>query len=76
MDLEDQGWEPLLYVAEHITVLIIMQIVIYGIYMISEEVEQEGHVTSLLEAKRRGISRSALRSHQPVARPVTASVSR
>ncbi|KAM7414278.1 hypothetical protein PAMA_019207 [Pampus argenteus] len=40
-----------------------------------EEVQQE-HVTSLLEAKRRGISRSALRSHQPVARPVTASLSR
>ncbi|GLD60202.1 PHD and RING finger domain-containing protein 1 isoform X1 [Lates japonicus] len=41
-----------------------------------EEDEQEAHVTSLLEAKRRGISRSALRSHQPVARPVTASLSR
>ncbi|KAM7396487.1 hypothetical protein PAMP_019523 [Pampus punctatissimus] len=41
-----------------------------------EEEEQHEHVTSLLEAKRRGISRSALRSHQPVARPVTASLSR
>ncbi|XP_037539335.1 PHD and RING finger domain-containing protein 1 [Nematolebias whitei] len=41
-----------------------------------EELEQEASVTSLLEAKRRGISRSALRSHQPVARPVTASLSR
>uniref|UniRef100_A0A8D3CA73 PHD and ring finger domains 1 n=1 Tax=Scophthalmus maximus TaxID=52904 RepID=A0A8D3CA73_SCOMX len=41
-----------------------------------EEVEQQARVTSLLEAKRRGISRSALRSHQPVARPVTASLSR
>ncbi|XP_022045650.2 PHD and RING finger domain-containing protein 1 isoform X2 [Acanthochromis polyacanthus] len=41
-----------------------------------EEDEQQAHVTSLLEAKRRGISRSALRSHQPVARPVTASLSR
>ncbi|XP_070762837.1 PHD and RING finger domain-containing protein 1 [Enoplosus armatus] len=41
-----------------------------------EEEEQHAHVTSLLEAKRRGISRSALRSHQPVARPVTASLSR
>ncbi|XP_069557996.1 PHD and RING finger domain-containing protein 1 isoform X2 [Brachyistius frenatus] len=41
-----------------------------------EEEEQQAHVTSLLEAKRRGISRSALRSHQPVARPVTASLSR
>ncbi|XP_017278545.1 PHD and RING finger domain-containing protein 1 isoform X2 [Kryptolebias marmoratus] len=41
-----------------------------------EEDDQEATVTSLLEAKRRGISRSALRSHQPVARPVTASLSR
>ncbi|KAM7002951.1 uncharacterized protein phrf1 [Tautogolabrus adspersus] len=41
-----------------------------------EEDEQHAHVTSLLEAKRRGISRSALRSHQPVARPVTGSLSR
>uniref|UniRef100_A0A3B4ZLJ8 PHD and ring finger domains 1 n=1 Tax=Stegastes partitus TaxID=144197 RepID=A0A3B4ZLJ8_9TELE len=40
------------------------------------EDDQQVHVTSLLEAKRRGISRSALRSHQPVARPVTASLSR
>ncbi|XP_077953968.1 uncharacterized protein LOC120812246 isoform X3 [Gasterosteus aculeatus] len=36
---------------------------------------QQARVTTLLEAKRRGISRSALRSHQPVARPVTAGVS-
>ncbi|XP_058501022.1 PHD and RING finger domain-containing protein 1 isoform X3 [Solea solea] len=41
-----------------------------------EENQRQVHVTSLLEAKRRGISRSALRSHQPVARPVTASLSR
>ncbi|KAJ4937796.1 hypothetical protein JOQ06_002426 [Pogonophryne albipinna] len=41
-----------------------------------QEVEQQARVTSLLEAKRRGISRSALRSHQPVARPVTAGHSR
>ncbi|TKS73250.1 PHD and RING finger domain-containing protein 1 [Collichthys lucidus] len=41
-----------------------------------EEEEQDARVTSLWEAKRRGISRSALRSHQPVARPVTASLSR
>ncbi|XP_072241641.1 uncharacterized protein phrf1 [Leuresthes tenuis] len=41
-----------------------------------EEDEQQAHVTLLLEAKRRGISHSALRSHQPVARPVTASLSR
>ncbi|XP_037623037.1 PHD and RING finger domain-containing protein 1 isoform X1 [Sebastes umbrosus] len=41
-----------------------------------EEEEQQARVTSLLEAKRRGISRSALRSHQPVARPVTAGLSR
>ncbi|XP_023205530.1 PHD and RING finger domain-containing protein 1 [Xiphophorus maculatus] len=40
-----------------------------------EEVEEQAQVTSLLEAKRRGISRSALRSHQPVARPVTAGLS-
>lgn len=56
--------------------LIIKQIVPYGIDLTSEEDEQQAHVTSLLEAKRRGISRSALRSHQPVARPVTASLSR
>ncbi|XP_068579011.1 PHD and RING finger domain-containing protein 1 [Cebidichthys violaceus] len=42
----------------------------------SEEEGQQARVTLLLEAKRRGISRSALRSHQPVARPVTASLSR
>ncbi|CAK6960028.1 PHD and RING finger domain-containing protein 1 [Scomber scombrus] len=41
-----------------------------------EEEEQQEHVTSLVEAKRRGISRSALRSHQPVARPVTAGLFR
>ncbi|KAM9754941.1 uncharacterized protein phrf1 isoform 2-T2 [Menidia menidia] len=41
-----------------------------------EEEEQQARVTSLLEARRRGISHSALRSHQPVARPVTASLSR
>uniref|UniRef100_A0A8C3B3A9 PHD and ring finger domains 1 n=1 Tax=Cyclopterus lumpus TaxID=8103 RepID=A0A8C3B3A9_CYCLU len=40
-----------------------------------EEVQQ-ARIISLLEAKRRGISRSALRSHQPVARPVTAGLSR
>ncbi|XP_077067410.1 uncharacterized protein phrf1 isoform X2 [Siphateles boraxobius] len=32
--------------------------------------------SSVLEAKRRGLSRSALRSHQPVARPITAGLSR
>ncbi|KAI7811756.1 hypothetical protein IRJ41_018820 [Triplophysa rosa] len=31
---------------------------------------------SVLDAKRRGLSRSALRSHQPVARPITADLSR
>uniref|UniRef100_H3BY66 PHD and ring finger domains 1 n=1 Tax=Tetraodon nigroviridis TaxID=99883 RepID=H3BY66_TETNG len=41
-----------------------------------DEEVQEAHASSVLEAKRRGISRSALRSHQPVARPVTASFSR
>ncbi|KAM4618565.1 uncharacterized protein phrf1 [Polymixia lowei] len=41
-----------------------------------EEEEQQTRVTSLLEAKRRGISHSALRSHQPVARPITAGLSR
>lgn len=46
------------------------------LYFTSEEVEEQAQVTSLLEAKRRGISRSALRSHQPVARPVTAGLSR
>ncbi|XP_054632559.1 PHD and RING finger domain-containing protein 1 isoform X2 [Dunckerocampus dactyliophorus] len=38
--------------------------------------EHEERVTSLLQAKRRGISHSAFRSHQPVARPVVASLSR
>ncbi|XP_034390734.1 PHD and RING finger domain-containing protein 1 [Cyclopterus lumpus] len=42
----------------------------------SEEEVQQARIISLLEAKRRGISRSALRSHQPVARPVTAGLSR
>nr|XP_002666914.2 PHD and RING finger domain-containing protein 1 isoform X2 [Danio rerio] len=32
--------------------------------------------SSVLDAKRRGLSRSALRSHQPVARPISASLSR
>uniref|UniRef100_A0AAV2KZF3 PHD and RING finger domain-containing protein 1 n=1 Tax=Knipowitschia caucasica TaxID=637954 RepID=A0AAV2KZF3_KNICA len=34
------------------------------------EDEEQSHESALLEAKRRGISRSAFRSHQPVARPV------
>nr|XP_057931815.1 PHD and RING finger domain-containing protein 1 isoform X2 [Doryrhamphus excisus] len=41
-----------------------------------DEDEHEESVTSLLQAKRRGISHSAFRSHQPVARPVVASLSR
>ncbi|XP_056138661.1 PHD and RING finger domain-containing protein 1 [Lampris incognitus] len=41
-----------------------------------EEDEHQTQVTSLLEAKRRGISHSALRSHQPVAQPITAGLSR
>ncbi|XP_062245451.1 PHD and RING finger domain-containing protein 1 [Platichthys flesus] len=41
-----------------------------------QQQQQHAHVSSLLEAKRRGISRSALRSHQPVARPISASLSR
>ncbi|KAK6320087.1 hypothetical protein J4Q44_G00091940 [Coregonus suidteri] len=41
-----------------------------------EEEEHALATTSLLEAKRRGLSRSALRSHQPVARPITAGLSR
>ncbi|XP_061678085.1 PHD and RING finger domain-containing protein 1 isoform X2 [Syngnathoides biaculeatus] len=41
-----------------------------------EEDEQEETVMSLLEAKRRGISHSAFRSHQPVARPVSTGLSR
>ncbi|TNN87894.1 PHD and RING finger domain-containing protein 1 [Liparis tanakae] len=44
--------------------------------LIGEEEVQQARITTLLEAKRRGISRSALRSHQPVARPVTAGLSR
>uniref|UniRef100_A0A8C6T6T7 PHD-type domain-containing protein n=1 Tax=Neogobius melanostomus TaxID=47308 RepID=A0A8C6T6T7_9GOBI len=38
-----------------------------------EDDEQQAHNSLLLEAKRRGISRSACRSHQPVARPVSLS---
>lgn len=38
-----------------------------------EEEEEQAYDSSLLEAKRRGISRSAFRSHQPVARPVSLS---
>ncbi|XP_017578005.2 PHD and RING finger domain-containing protein 1 isoform X1 [Pygocentrus nattereri] len=38
----------------------------------SEETQQAPTPSSLLEAKRRGLSRSALRSHQPVARPISA----
>ncbi|XP_049578635.1 PHD and RING finger domain-containing protein 1 isoform X1 [Syngnathus scovelli] len=41
-----------------------------------DEAEQEETVSSLLEAKRRGISHSAFRSHQPVARPVGMGMSR
>ncbi|KAJ3597197.1 hypothetical protein NHX12_003597 [Muraenolepis orangiensis] len=41
-----------------------------------EQEQQRTQVTSLLEAKRRGISHSALRSHQPVARPITTGLSR
>lgn len=51
-------------------------ILIYGFRLTSEGVEEQAQVTSLLEAKRRGISRSALRSHQPVACPVAAGLSR
>ncbi|XP_076861850.1 PHD and RING finger domain-containing protein 1 isoform X2 [Brachyhypopomus gauderio] len=40
-----------------------------------EGVEQAQSLPSLLEAKRRGLSRSALRSHQPVARPIPAGLS-
>ncbi|KAI4885033.1 hypothetical protein NFI96_017710 [Prochilodus magdalenae] len=38
----------------------------------NEETQQAPTPSSLLEAKRRGLSRSALRSHQPVARPISA----
>lgn len=41
-----------------------------------EEIEQPPVQASLLEAKRRGLSRSALRSHQPVARPILGGLSR
>lgn len=41
-----------------------------------EEIEQAPVQPSLLEAKRWGLSRSALRSHQPVARPILAGLSR
>lgn len=47
-----------------------------ALFFPSDGEAQQAHASSLLEAKRRGISRSALRSHQPVARPVTASLSR
>lgn len=54
---------------------IVISILLFFFPLRDEEV-QEAHASSLLEAKRRGISRSALRSHQPVARPVIASLSR
>ncbi|XP_055011501.1 PHD and RING finger domain-containing protein 1 isoform X2 [Boleophthalmus pectinirostris] len=38
-----------------------------------EDEEEQTHDSALFEAKRRGISRSAFRSHQPVARPVSLS---
>ncbi|KAK3526612.1 hypothetical protein QTP70_030753 [Hemibagrus guttatus] len=41
-----------------------------------EEMEQPPVQPSLLEAKRRGLSHSALRSHQPVARPILGGLSR
>lgn len=41
-----------------------------------EELDQASVQPSLLEAKRRGLSHSALRSHQPVARPILAGLSR
>ncbi|XP_039519055.1 PHD and RING finger domain-containing protein 1 isoform X2 [Pimephales promelas] len=41
-----------------------------------EDENQVPTPSSLLEAKRRGLSRSALRSHQPVARPISAGLSR
>lgn len=41
-----------------------------------EEIEQAPVQPSLLDAKRRGLSRSAMRSHQPVARPILAGLSR
>ncbi|XP_068168617.1 PHD and RING finger domain-containing protein 1 isoform X2 [Antennarius striatus] len=41
-----------------------------------EEEEQQAQVSSLLETKRRGIAHSVLHSHQSVAQPVTASLSR
>ncbi|KAL1247836.1 hypothetical protein QQF64_023212 [Cirrhinus molitorella] len=41
-----------------------------------EEEIQVPTPTSVLDAKRRGLSRSALRSHQPVARPISAGLSR
>lgn len=42
----------------------------------NEEVQQTSTPSSLLEAKRRGLSRSAMRSHQPVARPISAGLPR
>ncbi|KAK7121961.1 hypothetical protein R3I93_022909 [Phoxinus phoxinus] len=41
-----------------------------------EDENQVPTPSSVLEAKRRGLSRSALRSHQPVARPISAGLSR
>ncbi|XP_066526047.1 PHD and RING finger domain-containing protein 1 isoform X2 [Hoplias malabaricus] len=41
-----------------------------------EQMQQAPGPSCLLEAKRRGLSRSALRSHQPVARPITAGLPR
>ncbi|XP_062847038.1 PHD and RING finger domain-containing protein 1 [Trichomycterus rosablanca] len=41
-----------------------------------DEEAPDSHFTSLLDVKYRGLSRSALRSHQPVARPMTTGLSR
>lgn len=46
------------------------------VFFRDEEMDQAPVQPSLLEAKRRGLSHSALRSHQPVARPILAGLSR
>ncbi len=48
----------------------------FWFYLFREDEIQVPMPASGLDAKRRGLSRSALQSHQPVARPISAGLSR
>ncbi len=49
---------------------------LFWFYLFREDEIQVPMPASGLDAKRRGLSRSALQSHQPVARPIFAGLSR